>query len=150
MGVKREVPILEPFYLELFLDKADVVRDMSVCWEWQAALGGNRRYGTYKAGKYGSQHAAHVWSYRYFVGPIPVGMDVHHKCYNTKCINWTHLQLLTPRENSVDRSNRAWNMYDECLNGHPRTEENTYYDPRGWRECKLCREDASRRCYLGR
>lgn len=40
-------------------------------------------------------------------GPIPKGMEVHHKCFNRKCMNPTHLELLTHLENSRIRSKKT-------------------------------------------
>lgn len=33
----------------------------------------------------------------------------------------------------------------ECPQGHERTPDNTYVDPRGWKHCKVCRAEAARR-----
>ncbi len=43
--------------------------------------------------------------YRFIVeeihGPIPAGMQVDHLCRNTRCCNPAHLELVTPRENTL-------------------------------------------------
>lgn len=38
-------------------------------------------------------------------------------------------------------------LAEECPHGHPFDEENTYRDPRGYRCCRQCRKEASRREY---
>ena len=43
---------------------------------------------------------AHIASYTYFVGPVPAGHQVHHKCMNRSCVNWEHLEPLTPKEHN--------------------------------------------------
>src|SRR4029077_2153895 len=37
---------------------------------------------------------AHRISYRAYVGEIPIGMNVHHTCRNTSCVNPRHLELV--------------------------------------------------------
>jgi len=103
--------------------------DENACWEWT----GSTHDG------YGKFHfrnravIAHRWLYQYYVGIIPMGYVIDHKCNNRKCVNLTHLQAITRAENSrksaVGRSKLAF-----CLRGHERKPENLY--PDGY--CKLC------------
>ena len=71
----------------------------SGCWEWNLSLSGSG---------YGHAHEnrktkrAHRMSYEIFIGDIPEGMCVCHKCDNTKCINPDHLFLGTHQDNMDD------------------------------------------------
>lgn len=48
---------------------------------------------------------AHRFVYAHFVGPIPKGMTLDHLCANPSCVNPSHLEPVTLREN-VRRSLR--------------------------------------------
>jgi len=50
---------------------------------------------------------AHRWSYEKFVGPIPPGMMVRHKCDVPCCVNPHHLEIGTHNENMEDRQIRG-------------------------------------------
>lgn len=49
---------------------------------------------------------AHRVSYREFVGPIPAGHDVHHKCRVTLCVRPDHLEACTRNKNRSDNARR--------------------------------------------
>lgn len=128
---------------ELFFNNVDKSGD---CWIWTAAIdrGG---YGRYK------HKAAHRVSYELLVGPIPQGLDLDHLCRVRACVNPSHLEPVTRRENllrgdTVTARNAA---KTHCIHGHEFTHENTYMakKPRGGvaRICRACyrRWDAERR-----
>lgn len=60
-------------------------------WTGQEGTGG---YGKLKVG--GRHNATHRLSYQAFVGPIPEGFAVHHKCGIALCINPEHLEAVSP------------------------------------------------------
>jgi hypothetical protein len=81
-----------------------------------------------------------------FVGEIPKGLQVDHKCDNTVCVNFMHLQVLTSRANSA-RSTRGASSVNSakthCDYGHPFDEENTTWTKRGeslHRSCRTCNQ----------
>lgn len=67
------------------------------CWEWT----GPRHpagYGRLCVG-WSRWEMAYRLAYEYFVGPIAAGMHVDHLCRNRLCVNPTHLEPVTQREN---------------------------------------------------
>lgn len=75
------------------------------CWLWELA---SDRYGYGKATALGRKSTtAHRISYEAFVGPIPEGMFVCHKCDVAACCNPEHLFLGTAADNNRDRSNKG-------------------------------------------
>jgi hypothetical protein len=65
------------------------------CWEWLGTKI-NSGYGKFLLG------LAHRFAYEYFVGPIPEGLCVLHKCDNPGCVNPNHLFLGTHKDNTQD------------------------------------------------
>jgi hypothetical protein len=82
---------------ERFLEK--VVRTDN-CWGWTASRNPNG-YGQI-GGRDRHLLLAHRVSYELFVGTIPDGMCVLHRCDNPSCTNPAHLRLGTKADNSRD------------------------------------------------
>lgn len=66
------------------------------CWEYNGCVDNCGYCQIYVNGKL---QYAHRLAYEFYKGKIPAGMTVDHICFNRKCINPAHLQLLTRREN---------------------------------------------------
>lgn len=49
----------------------------------------------------------HRASYEIFVGPIPEGMQINHKCHNPQCCRPSHLYLGTQQDNINDQIERG-------------------------------------------
>lgn len=75
-------------------------KEYGQCWEWMA--------GKLPAG-YGrfANDLAHRYSYREFVGEIPTGVSVLHKCDNPSCVNPDHLFLGTQQDNLKDMRDKG-------------------------------------------
>lgn len=72
----------------------------SGCWEWRGSrlASGYGRLGGVKT---------HRLSYETWVGPIPEGLVIRHKCDNPPCINPSHLEPGTPYDNTRDMMERG-------------------------------------------
>lgn len=71
----------------------------SGCWIWDGAIGKAHGYGVAWDGKY---VRAHRLGYKLFVGDIPSGMHVLHRCDVRSCVNPSHLFLGTQLDNMRD------------------------------------------------
>jgi len=75
------------------------------------------------------------------MGPIPDGKQLDHLCRNHACVNPSHLEVVSGRENVVrgigPTAKNAKKTH--CVNGHALTPENLYrHSPAGGRKCKAC------------
>ena len=111
----------------------------SGCWE---AVGARDRSGrAHFITLDGKQMKAHRWAYQSWVGPIPEGMVVCHRCDNPPCCNPAHLFVGTVRDNVLDmiaKGRHAQQKKTHCPLGHPYDEKNTHYRKRGGRVCLKC------------
>jgi HNH endonuclease len=135
---------------ERFLGKIEITADD--CWNWTAGCFPTG-YGKFRVGRTGTS-LAHRWSYLFFIGPIPEGKEIDHLCRNRKCVNPTHLEPVSRRENTLrgeaPNTNRARALgRTHCPAGHPYDSENTYYHPAGYRACRACNREAQRRYIAG-
>jgi hypothetical protein len=82
---------------------AKVVKGASedACWAW---TGARYAFGYGTIGTSKGNDGAHRVSYRLFVGPIPDGMCVLHRCDNPECANPKHLFTGSKKDNAVDRN----------------------------------------------
>jgi hypothetical protein len=109
---------------------------MENCIEWT----GHKWLGYGYARKNGKTPRAHrmVWEEKF--GPIPIGIDVHHKCHNKGCVNINHLELM-PHGKHISMHNART---DGCKRGHPWTEANLIISARGHRSCRICKKNCQK------
>lgn len=69
------------------------------CWLWTGQLN-KSGYGRLGPGR--RERAAHRLAYRAFVGEIPAGRLVLHRCDNPRCVNPSHLFLGSLSDNMRD------------------------------------------------
>jgi hypothetical protein len=104
------------------------------CWIWQGYKDKNGY------GKVGTRWAHRV-VYEYFKGPIPEGLVIDHLCRVPLCVNTSHLEVVTPRENMLrgEAPSAIIAKNNTCPRGHALVEGNVYSRPDGkGRNCKTC------------
>lgn len=126
---------------ERFFEKTRILENG--CIEWTGGLNG-AGYGQFYRGKRfrgdTGKTYAHRWAYEYFIGPIPDGLHLDHLCRNRRCVNPTHLEPVTVRENLL-RGVGPSAMHarkTHCPAGHPYAGKNLYTNPKGARYCREC------------
>jgi hypothetical protein len=114
------------------------------CWIWGGAKN-DMGYGMIRIE--GKARYTHILAYTAFVGPIPDGHQVDHRCHDPRncvggpacphrpCFNFRHLKAVTPQENSA-RSVPRYRTH--CPQGHPYDEANTAASANGGRVCRKC------------
>jgi len=76
------------------------------CWV-KKTMRGVDRWGYWRLNTLGKTTKAHRIAYELFIGQIPSGMCVCHRCDNGSCINPSHLFLGTFGDNNRDRHSKG-------------------------------------------
>lgn len=114
----------------------------SGCWLWTASVN-EKGYGAFKLN--GKAVSAHRFAYEAFVGPIPEGLHIDHLCRVPCCVNPTHMEPVTSRENRL-RGKDGNTKKTHCPKGHPYSGDNLYVR-NGRRHCRACRTVSSYETY---
>lgn len=98
----------------------------------------------------GKRQAAHRVVWEEANGPVPEGMDVHHRCHQTRCVNLEHLELKGHGQHKREHyaEDGHYNAKKtHCPQKHPLSGENLRVDKRGRRSCRACQSvrDAGRK-----
>jgi hypothetical protein len=90
------------------------------CWIWQGPVNGGG-YGIYCSETLVRSHTrAHRLMYELLVGPIPDGLTLDHLCRVRRCVNPSHLEPVTIRENSLRGESPHVKLHrtNKCIRGH--------------------------------
>lgn len=123
------------YLAERFWSKVDKSGD---CWEWTSARS-PKGYAAYWLD--GRNRQAHRLAWRSMVGPIPAGLVIDHLCRNRGCVNPSHMELVTPRENQ--RRGLQGVMHTHCPKGHELSADNLVPSARQ-RRCLTCHREVCR------
>lgn len=124
------------------------VRKTATCWWWQ---GGSRDnlYGSFWDGE--KQVLAHRFVLQLVGILLPADKMACHTCGNRMCVRPLHLYIGDAKTNTADsivEGTHYWARQEECVNGHPFDDENTYRYKKGdgWaRACRTCQKERSRK-----
>ena len=119
--------------MERFWEKVNITGLYS-CWEWEAYIS-PAGYGQFQLE--GRAQPAHRVAYSLVAGRVPEGYHVHHKCENAACVNFLHLEAISPADH-----NREHKVKEICIRGHARVGNNL-----NGRQCVTCVNKTSRRHY---
>lgn len=116
-----------------------IIDPNSGCWLWTKHVDA---CGYGRMGFEGKVVSVHRFSYETFVGKIPIGLEIDHKCRTRCCARPDHLEPVTHLENvrrgdaklkGLHNKNKAY-----CKFGHQYNEENTGQNENGSRYCRIC------------
>ncbi len=80
-----------------------LIEKTASCWVWRGYS--KNRYGSIMVN--GRYVKAHRFSYEHYIGPIPAGLYVLHKCDNSLCVNPEHLFVGTQFDNMTDMKQKG-------------------------------------------
>jgi len=94
--IHRGFSIIERFWMQ--------VKKTKTCWLWISHTN-KKGYGQIRVN--GKIVKAHRFSYQQFIGPIPEGLHVLHKCDIPNCVNPKHLWIGTNFDNQQDSARKG-------------------------------------------
>jgi hypothetical protein len=108
-------------------------------WIWKGGVEASG-YGCFMM--QGKLYKAHRLSYQAIIGPIPDGKELDHLCRVKLCVNPSHLEAVTHRENVLrgEAPTAQEAKRTHCPKGHPLVEGNLSLKHlrKGHRLCKIC------------
>lgn len=126
-----------------FVRFVDMTAGPDGCWPWLGSVK-ETGYGNFAlhAANRTTIVRAHRFAYELWRGPIPAGLDLDHLCRSRACVNPSHLEPVTRREN-LHRS-PITNAGKRCcpMCGGPYTIRRS-----GYRYCRACARTSDRARY---
>lgn len=133
---------------DVFWSKVDKSGGLEACWAWMGSIS-KKGYGMFYRASDKRWLGAHRVAYELTVGRIPEGLHIDHLCRVRNCVNPSHLEPVTPTENTLRGVGFAAQnaRKTHCLEGHELAGDNIAIRPRGGgeRECKTCRSERDRK-----
>lgn len=117
------------------------------CWLWMAYRN-HDGYGIFgNSQRKRPTDIAHRLAYLALVGDIPEALVLDHLCCNPACCNPAHLEPVLQGENALRSPNNfilRGLATTRCPRGHDYSAENTAFDKKGKRYCRICNRIKSR------
>lgn len=113
--------------------------ELGPCWIWKPSPSPTK-YG-YFALRRNSKRLnvlAHRWGYETFVGPIPEGLHIDHLCRTPACVRGTHLEPVTPGENTKRGDAPVMKLWRAGICGKGHSMDDAYQLASGARACRTC------------
>lgn len=136
----RKIPKLSLKDKKRFLSYINFTKN---CWNFKI---GKTTGGYCLFGMKGKVYRAHRIAYQLFMNiELPLDRVIDHLCRVTNCVNPSHLEIVTHRENSL----RGYGVgaiaarRNTCIKGHAYTESNTWMRFREGRWSRTCRRCAA-------